>query len=106
MRYLLDTDICIYVINAAIEGAVVLCRGERITAEDVQDYVQVAESVVHGSTISSAGGHIETVKDAEKQLIVRALREAEGNRTVAAKRIGMSRRTLHRKLHDYQLENL
>jgi DNA-binding NtrC family response regulator len=48
----------------------------------------------------------ETVKDAEKQLVIRALKEAEGNRTLAAKRIGMSRRTLHRKLHEYHLENL
>ena len=48
----------------------------------------------------------QTVKDAEKQLIIRALQEAAGNRTLAAKRIGMSRRTLHRKLHEYQLEKL
>jgi len=45
-----------------------------------------------------------TVKDAEKQLIMRALRETGGNRTRAAQKIGMSRRTFHRKLHDYQLE--
>ena len=40
----------------------------------------------------------------EKQLIIRALREANGNRTLAAKKIGISRRTLHRKLHTYHLE--
>jgi DNA-binding NtrC family response regulator len=45
-----------------------------------------------------------TVKEAEKQLIIRALKETKGNRTLAAKKIGMSRRTLHRKLHAYQLE--
>jgi transcriptional regulator of acetoin/glycerol metabolism len=37
-------------------------------------------------------------------LIIRALKETRGNRTLAAKRIGMSRRTLHRKLHTYGLE--
>ena len=47
-----------------------------------------------------------TVKDAEKELIIRALKECNGNRTMAANKIGMSRRTLHRKLHTYQLENL
>jgi DNA-binding NtrC family response regulator len=46
------------------------------------------------------------VKEAEKQLIIRALKEANGNRTEAAEKIGMSRRTLHRKLHVYQLEHL
>ena len=45
-----------------------------------------------------------TVKEAEKQLIVRALKEAGGNRTLAAAKIGMSRRTLHRKLHSHHLE--
>jgi two-component system response regulator FlrC len=45
-----------------------------------------------------------TVKDAEKQLIVRALKETDGNRTRAALKIGMSRRTFHRKLHEYHLE--
>jgi two-component system response regulator AtoC len=93
-------------LRAAIEGAVVLCRGARITADDVQDYVRPTEVGVSGAAGSPAGGPFETVKDAERQLIVRALKEAEGNRTVAAKRIGMSRRTLHRKIHDYQLENL
>ena len=45
-----------------------------------------------------------TVQEAEKQLIIQALRETGGNRTEAARRIGLSRRTLHRKLHEYQLE--
>ena len=46
-----------------------------------------------------------TVEEAEKkQLIIRALKEAGGNRTAAAAKVGMSRRTLHRKLHAYHLE--
>lgn len=93
-------------LRAAIEGAVVLCRGEVVTVEDVQDYVRNPEPMMSGAAVAGASGPIETVKDAEKQLIVRALKEAEGNRTLAAKRIGMSRRTLHRKIHDYQLEHL
>ncbi len=93
-------------LRAAIEGAVVLCRGDVVTIEDVQDYVRNPEPMMTGASVSGTNGPIETVKDAEKQLIVRALKEAEGNRTLAAKRIGMSRRTLHRKIHDYQLEHL
>jgi len=45
-----------------------------------------------------------TVKEAEKQLIERALKDTGGNRTLAAQKIGMSRRTFHRKLHAYHLE--
>jgi two-component system response regulator HydG len=38
-------------------------------------------------------------------LIVQALKETGGNRTRAAEKIGISRRTLHRKLKKYELEN-
>ena len=31
-------------------------------------------------------------------------KDSEGNRTLAARKIGMSRRTFHRKLHEYHLE--
>ena len=41
--------------------------------------------------------------DAEKALIFRALDEVGGNRTLAARRLGISRRTLHRKLRQYQI---
>jgi DNA-binding NtrC family response regulator len=46
------------------------------------------------------------MRETEKELIARTLQETGGNRTEAARRIGMSRRTLHRKLHEYQLESL
>ena len=47
-----------------------------------------------------------TVEDAEKALIIRALKESDGNRTKAADKLGMRRRTLHRKLHTYNLHDL
>jgi transcriptional regulator of acetoin/glycerol metabolism len=39
----------------------------------------------------------------EKMLIIRALEESGGNRTKAAEKLGISRRTLHRKLKTYNL---
>ena len=47
-----------------------------------------------------------TLEEAEKQLIVRTIKECRGNRTAAAKKVGISRRTLHRKLHRYGLEGI
>jgi two-component system response regulator HydG len=47
-----------------------------------------------------------TVEEEERHLIQQALKETEGNRTRAAQKIGISRRTLHRKLKEYQLEHL
>jgi DNA-binding NtrC family response regulator len=93
-------------LRAAIEGAVVLCRGDRVQPHDLPEEVRSGNAF--GTGVGPLGVILpaETVKDAEKQLIIRALKEADGNRTAAARRIGMSRRTLHRKLHEYQLENL
>ncbi len=87
-------------LRTAIEHAVVLCRGDRLTVRDLPGNVRN-----HSGTGSTGSlGSALTVQEAEKQLIVRALKECEGNRTLAARKIGMSRRTLHRKLHTYHLE--
>jgi two-component system, NtrC family, response regulator AtoC len=37
------------------------------------------------------------------RLILRALEETRGNRTEAAKKLGISRRTLHRRLRELNL---
>jgi two-component system, NtrC family, response regulator AtoC len=87
-------------LRTAIEHAVVLCRGEKISARDLPPSVRGARTA--DAQISMRNDL--TVKEAEKQLIVRALKDTDGNRTKAAKKIGMSRRTFHRKLHAYHLE--
>ena len=92
-------------LRTAIEHAVVLCRGETIGLRDLPPSVR---GQVGGFSGNAGPALVEpgdlTVKEAERQLIIRALREAGGNRTEAARKIGVSRRTLHRKLHEYHLE--
>jgi len=88
----------------AIEGAVALCRGDRIGLRDLPPAVCGAGA----AAVPGAGGTIAeqsqmTFQEAEKQLIARALQAAKGNRTAAARQLGISRRTLHRKLHAYHL---
>ena len=90
-------------LRTSIEHAVVLCRGQRITLRDLPATVRENGTPAGAAPASPAQGDL-TVKGAEKQLIIRALKECDGNRTVAAKKLGVSRRTLHRKLHEYQLE--
>ena len=89
-------------LRTAIEHAVVLCRGEKISARDLPPPVRASGQSAQPSP--SPGRDDLTVREAEKQLIIRALKETGGNRTLAAKKIGMSRRTFHRKLHLYHLE--
>lgn len=91
-------------LRAAIEGAVVLGRKDRVTLRDlpvnVRNYSPVLEA---GGEVAAVPSNM-TVDEAEKQMIIRALKTCKGNRTEAARMLGMSRRTLHRKLHKYHLE--
>lgn len=95
-------------LRAAIEGAVVLGRQDRITFRDLPTAIRM----YNPATASAQGGEEGlgesnlAVDEAERRLIIRALQESEGNRTEAAKKLRMSRRTLHRKLHKYHLEGL
>jgi DNA-binding NtrC family response regulator len=90
-------------LRTAIESAVVLCRNERISARDLPRNVR-SEAAAAGDPAKMLAKSDLTVKEAEKQLIIRALKETNGNRTLAAQKIGMPRRTFHRKLHTYHLE--
>ncbi|MCX8090899.1 MAG: sigma-54 dependent transcriptional regulator [Verrucomicrobiae bacterium] len=89
-------------LRAAIEHAVVLCRGDKVTVRDLPPSVRGETAASEAARLLARGDL--TVKEAEKQLMIRALKETKGNRTQAAKLIGMSRRTFHRKMHAYHLE--
>lgn len=89
-------------LRTAIERAVVLCRGEKIAARDFPPSVR-STPAAPAPLLAKAD---LTVEEAEKELVIRALKDTEGNRTMAARKLGMSRRTLHRKLHEYHLEEM
>ncbi len=94
-------------LRAAIEHAVVLCRGDQILGRDLPQPVRTPQSVYteQATREQLATGKL-SMKDAEKQLLIHALQETGGNRTLAAKQLGISRRTLHRRLHEFGLEEL
>jgi two-component system response regulator AtoC len=89
-------------LRSALERAVVLCHGDRITVRDLPGTLRSGGTGTSPQRLLAQDDL--TVEEAEKQLIIRALKEAGGNRTAAAAKVGMSRRTLHRKLHAYHLE--
>jgi two-component system response regulator AtoC len=89
-------------LRTAIEHAVVLTRGEKIGLRDLPPAMRAAAP--GGGPARFLAQPDLTMAQAEKQLILRALKECSGNRTEAARKLGMSRRTLHRKLHLYALE--
>lgn len=83
----------------AVERSVILSRNEMITPE----YLPVA---IKALEIESFPGEAESsdsksIKDVEKQLILRTLHETGGNRTRTSEILGISRRTLQLKLKKY-----
>ncbi len=94
-------------LRAAIEHSVVLCRGDQILGRDLPQAVRTPQSVyTEQSTREQLATGKLSMKDAERQLMIHALQETGGNRTLAAKQLGISRRTLHRRLHEFGLEEL
>jgi DNA-binding NtrC family response regulator len=95
-------------LRATIERAVVLCRGERIGLRDLPPEVQGRPVPGGGdgprSTTSgnSASLNLEAM---EKAFIEQALKLTDGNVTEAARLLGISRRTLHRKIKTYNLDS-
>jgi DNA-binding NtrC family response regulator len=92
-------------LRTAVEHAVVLCKGDKITPRDLPPWVRNPSGAPAAAPASKATTGL-SVQENEKQLIVRALKQTNGNRTKAAKVLGMSRRTLYRKLAEYGLEGL
>ena len=82
-----------------VERAVIMARGEMITPAEFPDILQELDPEVKATYVDLSPGR--TLKDVEKDMILRTLEETEGNRTHAAKILGISRRTLQLKLKDY-----
>ena len=85
-----------------MERMVVLTRGSQIDIENVP--VNIREKITPGISKSILNPVSCDLEKNEKLLIQRALNECEGNRTRAAEKLGISRRTLHRKLAQYGLQ--
>jgi DNA-binding NtrC family response regulator len=87
-----------------IEASVVNARGRVITSNDLQTPSQQGEDRNGDlSSLLSLPFH-DSVAEWEKRLIQNALRESDGNRTEAARRLGMHRRLLYDKLKQLGLE--
>ena len=80
-----------------VEKMVVLSSGGKLDVEDVPEQMRATGLA---PSISASG----TLGETEKAKILATLKEAGGNRTRAAQMLGISRRTIYRKLDEYAAE--
>jgi DNA-binding NtrC family response regulator len=84
----------------AVQRAVVLSRGETIFPEHLPAKVQA--SVEGGEGAALTGG--KTMREVERDTIIKTLKQTDSNRTHAAKILGISRRTLQNKIKEYGID--
>jgi len=82
-----------------VERAVILAREEMITPAEFSDDIQKLDAEYQETRLDLRPGR--SLKEVEKEMILRTLEETGGNRTHAAKILGISRRTLQLKLKEY-----
>jgi two-component system response regulator HydG len=81
----------------AIERGIILMRGEQLTEKSLPLTVQkIAEDQE-----TMPGARPSSLSDIEKEMIFQTLDETGGNKSEAARRLGITRKTLQNKLHKY-----
>jgi two-component system response regulator HydG len=88
----------------AIERAVILMRGDFLDMDGLPLAVQ-RWAGVHLKQHEEPAAPQGTLRDAERVLIIKTLEETHGNRSEAARRLQITRKTLLNKLKRYGLEN-
>ncbi len=76
---------------------------ETITADDLSPHIQGPRAGEEPDLTAAKGTLKETMEATEKTIIVRALEETGGNQTQAARKLGISRVWLRKKMEKYSL---
>ena len=81
-----------------LERGVALCQGELIADEDLPSHVRERRPA---DFLGAAVARRMTLAELEREFIERVLEDEAGNKTRAAQRLGLDRKTLYRKLDEY-----
>ena len=96
-------------LRTAIEHGVVMATGSKVSLRDLPAAVRQAAGAPLPAGITRAKAFDEKASPldlhaTERRLIMQALAATNGNITAAAKKLGISRRTLHRKINEMNAE--
>jgi transcriptional regulator with PAS, ATPase and Fis domain len=79
-----------------IERAVVLAKKDRITVKELPDDLK------HCAVAEEPRPQVRTLREVEEEAIVTALEESSGNKSQAAKLLGISRKALYKRLSEME----
>lgn len=85
----------------AVERAVVMSRSEYIHTRDLPMELQGTPKTSNDEPIFSGSSEGIRLNEVEKQTILMTLKATKGNKSEAARRLGITRKTLHKKLKKY-----
>ena len=89
----------------AIERAIVLSRSDYLSEKDFQ-IIAEPESTNNNKAADISSNNIDgtaSLEEVEKATILRTIEATKGNKSEAARRLGITRKTLHKKLKIYGL---
>jgi DNA-binding NtrC family response regulator len=85
-------------LSNVLERGLALCEGDEIEVEDLPNQVRAQRD---SEILAAAVARRMTLADVEREYIQLVLADEGGNKTRAASRLGLDRKTLYRKLEEY-----
>jgi two-component system response regulator HydG len=89
-------------LSNSIERAVILAKNEYIEAGDIVTGETYSSSVPED--LKSEDFRVESLKEIEKKAIINTLEAMGNNKSAAARELGITRKTLHKKLNEYKID--
>jgi len=85
----------------AVERAVVLVKTEHIDDEDLAIIQTPLGQTAESTPVLEDINDNVTLEDMERTAVIKTLKTSDGNKSEAARRLGITRKTLHKKLKKY-----
>lgn len=85
-----------------IERAAIICEGDKIMPHHLPEYIQAYRK--DGAAESYIGYYHREIASLERQMILKALKDNNGNRQAAARQLGIHRSLLYKKMKDLDIQ--
>jgi two-component system response regulator HydG len=86
----------------SVERAVILAKSDYIEKDDIvtgEEYFKEREVINVSDEF-----RVEPLKEIEKKAIIQTLKSLDNNKSAAARELGITRKTLHKKIKEYQID--